>query len=215
LTKRVKKRRSKAAADRSAAPVSLRAYARRRGVSAEAVSKAVSEGRLAASVVRVRGAPKIADVELADREWEANTRPRVDLPPDARAAGRRLGVDEAVRDVLESAVDEDVPDYFRSRALREAAAARREKALADMAEIEVEERRGELVKVDAARAGVIEKFTVVKTKILGVPSRVAQRLPHVSADDLRVIDDLLREALEELADGADGDGEEDSGDTAA
>lgn len=182
-------------------PTSLREYARRRGVSAEAVSKAITAGRLKESVVTVGGKPKIGDVELADREWEANTRPRIDQPRPA-APAPAAAADAA-----------DVPDYNVSRALREAAAARREAALADMAEIEVAEMRGELVPVAEARADVIGKFTVVKTKILGVPTRIAQRLPHLAAEVVPVVDELLREALEELA--AEPDDGEEEGEAAA
>lgn len=179
---------------RALKPLSLRAYAKRRGVSAEAVSKAVGAGRLHDAVIHVDGQPKIADVELADREWEANTRPRVDQPPAAAAPPRK-----AERRTEGVAIGADVPDYFVSRALREAAAARREAAQADLAEIDVAERRGELVPVAEARADVIDKFTVVKTRILGVPSRLAQRLPHLANDVVPIADELLREALEELA----------------
>jgi len=209
LTKRAQKRPTK-----GEQPLSLRAYAKRRKVSVEAVSKAITDGRLKESVTRVRGAPKIADPELADREWGANTRPRVDQPPPERVRTTPRQALPDVRDqgVPEAADHEDIrdiiiPDYFMSRALREAAAARREAALADIAELDVQVRKGELVAVDEARGDVIERFTVVKTKILGVPSRVKQRLPHVSAEDVRVIDDFLREALEELAHGTD-DGDE-------
>lgn len=186
--------------------ISLRAYAKQRGVSAEAVSKAVSSGRLRESVAIVDGQPKIRDPELADREWEANTRQRVDQPPATPARLKRESVERDVTD--------DVPDYFESRARREAAAARREAAQADLAELEVDERRGELVSAEDARADVIDMFTVVRTRILGVPTRVAQRLPHVAAEVVPVIEALLREALEELAvedDGGDddGDGEDD------
>jgi phage terminase Nu1 subunit (DNA packaging protein) len=80
-----------------------------------------------------------------------------------------------------------------------AARARREAALADIAEIDRDERRGELVSVEEARADVIDAFTVVKTRILGVSSRVAQRMPHLAAEVVPVLDALLREALEELA----------------
>lgn len=66
-------------------PLSFLAYAKRRGVSSEAVRKAHSDGRLRESVVMVNGKPKIRDPEVADREWDANTRPRADRP----AAGRR------------------------------------------------------------------------------------------------------------------------------
>ncbi|MGN6109185.1 MAG: hypothetical protein ACTHU0_29030 [Kofleriaceae bacterium] len=165
--------------------LSLTAYAKRRGVSTVAVSKAIAAGRLTESVVRDdRGKPKIADPELADREWEANTRPRVDRP----ATGPGPGAGEG-----------DVPDYNDSRARREAHAARREAALADLAELDVAERNGDLVPVDEVRAYITNKFAVVKTRILGVPSRVAQRLPHVATEVVPVIESLLREALEELA----------------
>lgn len=172
--------------------MSLRAYARRRGVSAEAVSKAIMSGRLQASVVTVGGAPKIGDVELADREWEANTQPRADIPrgdpPEDGAA--------------------KVPNYNESRAIREAHAARREGALADLAEIEVREKLEELVPVDEARAYIVDRFAIVKTKILGVPTRVAQRFPHIATELEPVVDEFLREVLEELAvEPDDGDGE--------
>ena len=164
--------------------MSLASYAKRRGVSTAAVSKAVATGRLTDSVVRdPLGAPKIGDPDLADIEWCANTRPRSDHPSTA-----------PVRPA-----DRDVPDYMVSRARREAAAARREVAQAEMAEIELAERKASLVPIADARANMIDKFTLVKTRILGVPARVAQRMPHVAAEAVPVIDELLREALEELA----------------
>jgi hypothetical protein len=178
-------------------PISLRAYAKRRGVSAESVSKAVSDGRLKGSVVRVNGAPKIADPDLADREWEANTRQRVDYRAPAGGTPP-LAVDESSAMATNSEAEE-LANYYVSRARREAAAARREGALADLAEMDVLERRGDLIPAADARAQVIDRYTVVKTKILGVPSRVAQRLPHVARADVAVIEDLLREALIELA----------------
>jgi hypothetical protein len=220
------------------APLSLTAYAKRRGVSAVAVSKAVASGRLSASVVRdERGAPKIGDPELADREWTANTRPRIDHPPEAspsaaparpRAAARELpasgappAASSAPRPAPAAAAAaaapppprrpllDDVPDYHESRARREAAAARRESALADVAELDAGERKGELVSVAEARADVIEMFSIARTKLLGLPARLAQRLPHLAAEVVPVLDGLLREALEELAE--DGDGEEEDG----
>jgi hypothetical protein len=178
--------------------MSLREYARRRGVTAEAVSKAIMAGRLAESVVRVKGQPKISDPKLADREWEANTRPRVDLPPPTQES------DEPAP----AADDQNPPDYYVSRAKREAAAARREAALAELAELDVAERRGELVDANEMAEKFVEVVTVAKTKLLGVPARVKQRLPHVATEDIRLIDELVREALEDLADG-EGDREED------
>jgi len=183
-------------------PTSLRAYARQRGVSPEAVSKAIMTGRLKASVVQVGGQPKIADVELANREWDANTQPRIDQqqPTQPRSPSRDDDGDD-------EDLPADIPPYKVSRARREAEAARREGALADLAEIEVAEKREELVPVDEARAYIIDRFAIVKTKILGVPTRVAQRFPNIAAEVEAVVDQYLREILEELAAEPDGDGE--------
>lgn len=201
------------------APLSLAAYARRRGVSTVAVSKAIAAGRLADSVTRdARGAPKIADPDLADREWTANTRPSVNAPPShafVHRPGCRCGelnectcgltcycarwtAPPAPVPVAAPLARRDVPDYNESRARREA-------ALADMAELEVAERRGELVPVAEARADVVARFTLVRTRLLGVPARAAQRLPHLAGEVVPVVDALVREALEELA--LDGDPE--------
>ena len=164
--------------------MSLAAYAKRRGVSTAAVSKAVATGRLTDSVVRdPRGAPKIGDPDLADLEWGSNTRPRADKPSAAPTRPADL----------------DVPDYMESRARREAAAARREAAQAEMAELDVAERRGELVAVAEIRAEVDARYARVRTRVLGVPSRAAQRLPHIAAEMVPVIEEAIREALEELA----------------
>ena len=74
-------------------------------------------------------------------------------------------------------------------------------AKAEIAEIDAAERRGEVISVEQARADVFDKFTTVRTKILGVPSRVAQRLPRLAPEVVPVLEELLREALTELADG--------------
>jgi hypothetical protein len=61
--------------------MTLGAFARRHGVSVQAVSKAVRRGRLARSILKdARGVPCIASVELADAEWAA-AGGRSKLPP--------------------------------------------------------------------------------------------------------------------------------------
>lgn len=176
------RKRGKRAPAPARPPLSLRAYAKLRGVSPEAVSKAISTGRLRESVTTVGGAPKIADAELADREWGANTQQRVDQP--AAASPR------------------DPPEYIAHRTAREGAAARRELAQARLAELELGEREDKLIPIDVARRDVVDKFTLVRTRLLGIPARLAQRLPELAGGEVvQLIDELLREALEELADG--------------
>lgn len=173
-----------------AKPISLRAYARHRGVSPEAVSKAVKEDRLVESVVMVDGKPKIFDLELADLEWKSNTRPRM---------GYGSGDDEGDGPDPEMPDETGLPSYEHSVRLRAMHAARREGALADIAEIDVAEKRDELVSVEEARAFMVDKFTVAKTRVLGVPTRIAQRLPELADQVVPVVKELLREVLEELA----------------
>ena len=169
-------------------PLSLRAYAKRRGVSAEAVSKAIESGRLERSVVVVAGEPKIADAELADREWAANTRPRAKRATNGDADQQDGVADHAI-------------GYPEARRRREIELWRQARVQREVDELELAKRKGELVSVAEARADVIEKFSVVKTKLLGLAVRVKQRLPHVVVEDVRVIDALVREALEELSHG--------------
>src|ERR1700760_341605 len=97
-------------------------YARRRGVSKEAVSKAIAQGRLRASTMVVDGRAKIADPDLADQEWDAATRPQPGMPRGEFGS--------------------DIPDLAESVARRAAAAARREETEAELAALELAERRG-------------------------------------------------------------------------
>lgn len=149
-------------------PLAASVYGRRRGVSGEAVAQAIHDGRLRESVIWVHGKPKIADADLADREWDTNTRARADTALPSPLTLARV---------------------------------RREQAAAEHAELELAQRRNEVISIADARRDVTEKFTIVKTRLLAVPSRVAQRLPHVASFVLPVLDELLREALEALSDG--------------
>lgn len=184
--------------------MTLTAYAARRGVSPKAVSKAVAAGRLSASVVRDQhGAPKIDDPDMADREWEANTRARVDYA--APSSSVEPAPAENARGGAPAAQSPEVAAYYAHRSAREAEAARKERLQADLAELTLAERRGGMVPADQARRDVQARYASVKTRLLGVPRLVAQRLPHLAAEVVPVIDALVREALEELASGGRGE----------
>lgn len=92
------------------------------------------------------------------------------------------------------------------RAWREARA-RRETALAAQAEDDLRRRRAELVEATEVEAKLVTVFSQVRTKLLGVPSKVRQQDPALTASQLALLDNLIREALEDLAAGAD-DGNE-------
>jgi phage terminase Nu1 subunit (DNA packaging protein) len=156
--------------------MSLRAYATRRGVSSEAVSKAISAGRLRDSVERVRGIPKIADPELADREWEENTRP-VGGGSDDRSS------------------------YNKFRELREEELWKQAQLKRENDELELAVRKGQFVPVAEVEAKLGEEYGAVRTRLLALPARLKQYLTHLSVSDVRLIETLIREALEELSSG--------------
>lgn len=181
------------------APMTLTAYAARRGVTPKAVSKAVATGRLSKSVVRDRhGAPKIADPELADREWSENTRARVEyVAPQTRGS--------AVADAGDPPPPRGAPppremaEYYAHRSAREASESRRAAAQAELAELELAARRGQLIDAAQARADVIAAFSLTKTKLLAIPSALGQIVPDIADRVVPQVDALIRDALEELS----------------
>ena len=164
-------------------PLSLRAYAAHRkrqglrGGSLEAVRRAIESGRLKASVTVVDGLPRIADPEFADREWAANTdQTRVPtLPADIELPGE--GEDGESR--------EGSYAYWKAKKM----------------ELDYRQAAGELVDAAEVAAAIATDYSTVRTKILGVPAKAKQRLPHLTLADLATLDDIVREALEELSKG--------------
>lgn len=151
-----------------------------------AVSEAIKNGRLVKSVVRDEfGSPKIADPDLADREWEANT----DSAKRANAAG---GVDREAaaprRELGEDGVETVASSTQRLKS-----------AQADLAELKLKEAQRELVPSRDVESRFVNVFTSCKTRLLAIPSRARQAMPHLSNADVAALDALVREALEELA----------------
>jgi phage terminase Nu1 subunit (DNA packaging protein) len=72
-------------------------------------------------------------------------------------------------------------------------------AQANLAELKARKMAGELVEateVEATWGGVLR---TIRAGMLAVPSRVSQRLPHLSAHDVAEIDAEIRAALGEIA----------------
>lgn len=207
-----------------AVPISLRAYAKLRGVSAMSVSRAVSAGRLKASVVRdEHGQPKIADVALADREWEAATDySKAPAAVKQQAAERqRAKTDRPAAPVKPAAAAAPSPPAARPRSpaddepgapLSLAEESAREKHWrARIAELEFKKRAEELVDAKAMKAQLSDSFTKVRTRLLGLPTRAKQQLPHLTIADIGTLDSLVREALEALTIELEADGATDGG----
>ena len=154
--------------------LSVTAYAARRGVSRQAVNKAIREGRIS------RDPGGMIDVERADAAWRNNTshvggaRPR---------AGRRESVEH----------QNGLPSLLSSNTITSAWQAR-------LTRLEFEEREGRLVDVVQVRAQVFEAARRTRDLILAIPDRLA---PVIAAEsDPAAVHGLvtaeLRRALDEL-----------------
>lgn len=170
--------------------ISCRAYAKHRGVTPMSVSDAIKAGRLVRSVVRdVNGQPKISSAELADQEWEANT----DSSMRAIAFG---GTDpRAVPRVGVVVRESDAPEGETVASATE----RLKSAQADLAEIKRDTEMGELVLASTVEHRLRDVFLSCRTRLLAIPSRARQALPHLTNADVVLIEDLVREACEDLA----------------
>jgi hypothetical protein len=189
------------------APLSLRSYARHRaalglpGQSTEAVRKAIDSGRLSGAVVEVGGQRKIRSAEAADRAWAANTRAERSPASSIAQGVPQTATAPTSAPPPPAAVDDDI-DYAEARRRREVELWRQARVKREGDELELALRKGELVDVTEAQAEAEALFSEARTKLLGVPTRARQRMQHLTADDVRMLDELIREAMEAFADGA-------------
>lgn len=176
------------------AAMSLRAYAKRIGVSVEAVSQAIKAGRLTKSVTRdSAGKPKIGNAELADKEWAANTdqsKPRNAITGDPKH--RRASKDEPMKPMANDGGDigGKGPSYAQSRAIREAYMAR-------LAKLEFDEKSGKTVSADAVRIAIFNTARKARDMLMAVPDRVAPLV--VGQTDQHEIHRILMDEVRRIA----------------
>jgi hypothetical protein len=157
-------------------------YAKRRGVSKMTISRAVDRGRLVNSVVRDPGGKFLGILPtLADQEWAANS-DYTDAPQRAPGA------------------DSDPEMGSESDATMGAVSVKEKYWKAKLAELKFKEAAAELIPARDVERKLVDVFTSCKTRLLGIPSRAKQALPHLTVADIGALDVLIREALEELAD---------------
>jgi phage terminase Nu1 subunit (DNA packaging protein) len=165
-----------------AVPISQSDFARRHGVSRNAVSR---WKRLGYVVVRQDG---LVDVErsealLAGRplKYRGGTVKGPSAPTDEQTGERDSSSSDSQCSLVE-------------------AARRKEVALARLRELELAEKRGELINAAEAERAWSEALANMKARLLTVPARVSSRLPSLSHRDIAAIDAELRQAMNEIAD---------------
>jgi hypothetical protein len=188
----------------SAGPMSLRAYARHRGVSLRAVQKALASGRISA-----RSDGRL-DAHVADANWVRNTAPRP-LPASAlvnkrakkpatpaaspQSTHHHAEPRTAARESNDPPKLESGLEYSKARAVRES-------YLARMAKIDFEERSAKLVSADEVKVAAFNRFRQFRDGVLNIPDRLAAVLA-AETDPSRVHAALateIRKVLLEFAD---------------
>lgn len=187
--------------------LSQRAYAKHRGVTLRAVQKAIEGGRIKTTLDE-KGRPKIDPVE-SDKRWEMLTDPSkqrepmpggptrksgskaprgppVTEPEDLEEADEQSGIFDADDDKI------GAEDFFEAKARKEVYHAR-------LAKLKFRQLDGQLVESSQVQEEWLKIVSAVKTRMLGIPSKVRARVPHLTLDDIATIEDEVRTALEEMA----------------
>lgn len=162
--------------------VNLSEYGRRRGVSPEAVRRAIQSGRLKNAVSRDgKGNPKI-DPDVADKEWAENT-------SDNRGWNARENAKKtAEKDTQVSGT------LNQSRAVKEA-------YLARLAKLEYEEKSGKLVPAADVKNEAFRVARIVRDNMLNIPDRVSSELA-AQTDQVQIhkmLTEEIRKALEAIS----------------
>lgn len=162
-----------------------------------AVSLAIKSGRLSKSVARdANGQPKISDPDLADREWAANT----DYTDAPYAVVQRAVDYKSVASERQEPPPDHANEPTANMTVSEAGASYNYWK-AKNEQLKFRQAANELIEATTVQRGMAERASRIKTKLLGLPAKLKQALPELSLEQLAQVDRLLREALEELADG--------------
>jgi hypothetical protein len=176
------------------AGLTIRGYAKHRGVSHTAVRKAADTGRITVA------SDGTIDPAVADQEWAASTdlsKPRnsvTGVPMKRKAPGAPSdpfgspGLEDGVASSpADGGATRLASSYAASRAAREAYSAR-------LTKLEFEQRSGKLVDADEVRAQIFALGRRLRDTLLCLPDRLAPVL--AGETDAAVIHRLLTEELE-------------------
>lgn len=200
--------------------LSLREFGRQHGVTGEAVRKAIAEGKIPADCVgqrtigkKGRSWPVIINPARAAEAWKRNRDPNQVRDKAVMAAGARRGWAQrrgedppSEEEHAEPAPSGDggtpplragatLPSITESKAITEAYKAR-------TAKLEYEQLSGKLVDAAKTKLGFVSMVTAARNRLMGVPSKAKARIPTLTVRDVEILEDLIAEALEEVAIGA-------------
>lgn len=178
--------------------ISMSEFARRKGVTPQSVHKAIKSNRIGV-VHQGNKRPKL-DWEIASAQWDRTSSRKKEItkarsvpeqePEETDLAAESLSIlnDDPEDDNLMP----DGDDYFTNRGVHEAYKAK-------LARLEYLEKKGQLIAADDIKYAWGKIIATVKQRVQAIPSKSKVRLPHLTIEDMDVLDDLVREALTELS----------------
>ena len=185
--------------------LSLRAYAKHRGVTLRAVQKAIESGRIL-TVKDDQGRPKI-NPEESDKRWAEMTDPAMQREkPAASAATPAAPTRGDYPDDQDPDYSNDDPDDESGEeadgpgAVFARARAKKEKFKAELERLNYLKRAGELVEVEKVKSETFNLTRKTRDALLNVPSRIASELAAES-DPVQIhniLTEAIVRALEEL-----------------
>lgn len=188
--------------------ISIREAARRLGVSDTAVHKAIKAGRVSTEGKTPGGRP-LMDWKDTEKRWLANSdtskRSHVGSQGSKARAKDAPRVSLPTSDRMDEAGDVDLPtgdgpksgrgqQYAQARAARELYEAK-------LSKLKYDQQTGKLIDAEETKVAWFKHITAAKTKILGIPAACKSRYSDLPLPVVAIIDQVCREALEDLANG--------------
>ena len=152
-----------------------------KNVSKSAVSQRKAKGIFKQALVKTEDGKDYLDKDLALKAWEGIYVPVKDTKKE-------------LKEKIDSLPADSIPDFAESKA-------KREFYLAELAKLDVEEKKKQLVSVDEIKKSSFAKARSIREALTNLADRLSHQL--AGEDDATVIHNLLstehREALENLA----------------
>ena len=147
------------------------------GVTIQAVYMAIKQGRLTA--IKDNQGKIVINSDTMKDEWSKKSEPKLIKKIEHKT-------------YKSSQTTTEFPEYGESKA-------RTEHLKAELLELERQQKEQSLVPVDEVNLKWQVIITTTRNKLLGAASKAQQRLPDLDVSAVNCIDDIVREALEELA----------------
>ena len=157
--------------------------AEKMGVTIQAVYGAIKEGRLTA-MTDDKG-KIVINSDTLEKEWYSKSAFK-----RVRTASKDNNV--VVHRSRLSKTDESIPEYEESKA-------RTEHLKAELLELDRKVKENELVAMDEVENKWCNIITNAINKLLGIPAKAKQRIADLDTNAVACLDDIVREALEELS----------------